>query len=123
MPRRIDFARELADAIETQATDDFQARYRHVSLLVLDDVHRLASREAVQEELICVLDALADIGGRVVLTAAAAPEQLTGFLPRLAKPHGVGACRATCPARSGGPNGSLATVGPGRTLALRPAGP
>jgi chromosomal replication initiator protein len=79
----LDFARELADAIETQATDDFQARYRHVSLLVLDDVHRLASREAVQEELICVLDALADIGGRVVLTAATAPEQLAGFLPRL----------------------------------------
>jgi len=80
----VDFARELGDAIDMQATDDFQARYRQVSLLALDDVDRLVSKEAAQEELICVLDALADVGGRVVLTASRPPGGINRLLPRLA---------------------------------------
>ncbi len=80
----VNFARELGNAIDTQATDDFQARYRQVSLLVVDDVHWLASKQTAQEELICVLDALADVGSRVVLTTSASPEGIEGIVPRLA---------------------------------------
>ncbi|HWC90386.1 MAG TPA: DnaA/Hda family protein, partial [Pirellulales bacterium] len=41
-----DFARELNDAIETRTLDAWRARYRSSALLVLDEVHQLASRGA-----------------------------------------------------------------------------
>ena len=54
----VDFGRELADAIETQSMDEFQERYRRASLLAIDDVDRLAGREASQRELTYTLDAV-----------------------------------------------------------------
>ena len=79
----IDFARELTDAIEEQAVDDFRARYRHPSLLALDDVERLSPKEAAQRELLYTIDALLESGGRVVLTSSTPPEYLAGLLPGL----------------------------------------
>jgi chromosomal replication initiator protein len=79
----VDFSRELADAIETQATDDFRQRYRQAWLLAIDDVERLAGKEAAQRELASTLDAVAEAGRQVVLTSSLAPAQLAGFLPQL----------------------------------------
>ena len=79
----VDFGRELADAIDTQTTDDFRHRYRRASLLAIDDVDRLAGKEAAQRELASTLDAAAEAGGHVILTSLAPPGQLAGFLPQL----------------------------------------
>ena len=79
----VDFSRELADAIETQTTDDFRHRYRRASLLAIDDVDRLTGKEAAQRELASTLDAAAEAGGHVVLTSSVPPGQLAGFLPQL----------------------------------------
>jgi chromosomal replication initiator protein len=79
----IDFARELADAIDTQAVDEFRRRYRQPSLLAMDDVDRLAGKDASQRELAATLDAILDAGGQALLTSSAAPGQWTGFLPQL----------------------------------------
>jgi chromosomal replication initiator protein len=54
----VDFSREMADAIDTQAMDDFRQRYRQASLLAIDDVDRLAGKEAAQRELASTLDAV-----------------------------------------------------------------
>ena len=78
-----DFARELADAIETQATDDFRRRYRKVGLLVIEDVGELSGKPAAQEELAQTLDCLVKATNQVVLTAPVAPGQLTKLGVRL----------------------------------------
>ena len=78
-----DFARELDEAIERQAVDDLRAKYRTVSLLVFEDLGRLADKPAAQTELIHTLDALLAADSRVVVTAAAAPTQLNGIVPAL----------------------------------------
>ncbi len=78
-----DFARELADAIETQAIDDFRRRYRRVNLLVLEDVAELADKPAAQEELAQTLDALVSEQRQVVATARVAPGQLAELSVRL----------------------------------------
>ena len=67
----VDFARELADAIETQAVVDLRARYRTANLLVFEDAGRLADKPAAQIELIHTLDAVLRDGGQVVVTALA----------------------------------------------------
>jgi chromosomal replication initiator protein len=79
----IDFARELAEAIETKTTDDFGGRYRQAALLVLEDLQHLVGKDAAQQELIHILDALADAQARVVVTSQVAPGLLAGLLPAL----------------------------------------
>ncbi len=83
----IDFARELANAIETQAVDEFRERFRRAGLLVVEDIGQLvdyrAAKATAQEELIHTLDAVRRCGGRVVVTASAAPGQLARLVPGL----------------------------------------
>lgn len=78
-----DFARHLTDAIQTKTVDDFAARYRRASLLVVEDVGHLADKPAAQQELTCTLDALLKARGHVVATARAIPGQLGGIMPGL----------------------------------------
>jgi len=78
-----DFARKLTDAIQTKTVDDFTARYRRVSLLVVEDVGHLADKPAAQRELTFTIDALLDAQSHVVLTAQAIPGQLGGIMPGL----------------------------------------
>lgn len=78
-----DFVRELADAIQTKTADDFGVRYRRLSLLVFEDLGHLVGKRAAQQELIFTLDALSDVGGRVVLTASGPPSELAGIMPGL----------------------------------------
>ena len=77
----VDFARELADAIETQAVVDLRRRYRSAGLLVFEEAGRLADKPAAQAELIHTLDAILRKGGQVVVTASAQPTELRGLLP------------------------------------------
>jgi chromosomal replication initiator protein len=83
----VDFSRELVDAIETQAVDEFRTRYRNASLLVIEDLGMLTTDKSeklnVQEELIYTLDAMADREGWVIVTASASPNQLPNICPGL----------------------------------------
>jgi len=78
-----EFARGLAEAIQTKTTNDFTAPYRTAALLVLEDIDALQGRDAAQQELIAIVDALADAGRRILVTARTEPGRLTGMKPRL----------------------------------------
>jgi len=78
-----DFARELKDAFETNGVEDFRSKYRHVGLLVVEDLARLSDKAAAGEELVGTIDACVAAGNRVILSAGVAPEQLTELHPRL----------------------------------------
>ncbi len=78
-----DFARHLAEAIDTKSTDEFRHSYRRLGLLVLDDVHLLQGRVPAQEELARTLDAVIESGGSAVLTASVAPERLDKLVSHL----------------------------------------
>jgi chromosomal replication initiator protein len=83
----VDFARELADSIETQSVDEFQAKYRQAALLVVEDLGGLVQGKTgklcAQDELVHTLDCLAEAGGWIVVTASLAPGELPGVAPRL----------------------------------------
>ena len=83
----VDFARELAEAIETQAVDEFREKHRKADLLIVEDLGRLVTRRSeklnTQEELVHTLDALLAEGRLAVVTASAAPTELPGLLPAL----------------------------------------
>jgi chromosomal replication initiator protein len=102
----VDFARELADAIQTQAVEDFRHRYRNASLVVFEDLGGLVGKEAAQEELLYTLDAVLREAGQVVVTAKAAPRELADLVPGLQARLSEG---LTIP---------LAPPGPGTRLAI-----
>ncbi len=79
----IDFARELTDAVEANAVEDFRDRYRSASLVAIDDVDRLDAKQSAQRELIHTFDALVEAGARMLLTSTRPPEELGGLLPSL----------------------------------------
>ena len=79
----IDYARELAEAIETKTLDEFGVAYRRASLLVLEDLQHLAGKQAAQRELLQIFDSLADDEARVLVTASRSPGMLDDMLPGL----------------------------------------
>jgi len=79
----IEFAQDLAESIDAQTVDDFRAAHRNVSLLVVEDLDRLAGKSAAQHELADTLDSLADGVAWVVLTSSGPPAQLSGISLRL----------------------------------------
>jgi chromosomal replication initiator protein len=88
----VDFAREMADAFETQSVEDFRLLYRGANLAVFEDVAELAAKPAAQEELTRTLDAVIEQGGQVVVTAAAAPHDIAEFPPALQSRLLAGLC-------------------------------
>ena len=107
----VDFARELADAIESQAVEEFRVKYRTANLLVFEDLGLLATRRlgklSAQEELIHTLDALVAEQQWVVVTASAAPAELPGLLPALQSRLAAG---LTIPLVPPGPEARLAVL-------------
>jgi len=85
-----EFARELFDAIETHAMEDFQARNRQAALLVFEDVQRLGGKPAAEEELVHTLDALIRRESAIVVTAAGPPARLPELTPELRSRLGSG---------------------------------
>ena len=79
----IDFARELTDAIDSQATDEFRRRWRTARLIVLDDITRLAGKETAQQELIQTLDHATRANTPVLVTASQPASRWSGILPTL----------------------------------------
>jgi chromosomal replication initiator protein len=78
-----DFAREFSLAVETQGTGEFRDYYRTCELLVLEDLAHLKDKPAAEQELMLTLDALVELGSRIVVTAPFAPAELTFLSPML----------------------------------------
>jgi len=74
-----DFARELSTAIDAQAVEDFQTRYRSASLLVFEDLGQLCSKRAALVEFQHTLDALEAREALVVVTSHVPPAEISGL--------------------------------------------
>jgi len=79
----LDFVRQLADAVETQAVDDLRTRFRKLRLLVIEDIDRLGGKQMAQVEVVYTLDTLIGAGQQVMVTASDTPSLLPGIMPQL----------------------------------------
>ncbi len=78
-----EFSQQYTFALQRGKLAAFQQKYRSVDLLLLDDAHRLAYKEATQDEFLHTFDALEQSGRRVVATALWPGRELPGLHPRL----------------------------------------
>ncbi|MEM6655951.1 MAG: DnaA/Hda family protein, partial [Planctomycetota bacterium] len=68
-----DFSRQLADAIEDGAVNDFRRQLRGCGLLVIDDLDRVSAAPHVQEELLHTIDSVTASRGLIVFATATLP--------------------------------------------------
>jgi chromosomal replication initiator protein len=77
------FTNELIAAIQTKTTTKFRERYRTVDVLLVDDIHFIAEKEATQEEFFHTFNALYDAHKQIVMSSDRSPKDIAGLEDRL----------------------------------------
>ncbi|MBU1130508.1 chromosomal replication initiator protein DnaA, partial [Patescibacteria group bacterium] len=77
------FTNELINAIKNRTTPMFREKYRKVDVLLIDDVHFIAGKEATQEEFFHTFNALYDSHKQIVLSSDRSPKTIPGLEERL----------------------------------------
>jgi len=71
-----DFARQCADAYDTNSINDLRAKFRKLDLLLIEDIHELAGHGAAQQELATLIDLMLEDGGQFLATSSRTPNEL-----------------------------------------------
>jgi chromosomal replication initiator protein len=77
------FTSEFVAALQRGSIDAFKSRFRHVDVLLIDDVQFLASKAKTEEEFFHTFNALRDTGSQLVLTCDRMPRDLDALEARL----------------------------------------
>ncbi len=77
------FTYELINAIQKKNNQDFRNKYRHVDLLLIDDVQFFAGKERAQEEFFHTFNALYERDKLVVMTSDRLPSEIPQLEERL----------------------------------------
>ena len=84
------FTNEFLNALGDGHTDGFKARFRHVDVLLLDDVQFLERKTKTEEEFFHTFNALHDGGRQIVLTSDRPPHDLQALEDRLRERFAAG---------------------------------
>ena len=77
------FMNEMIYAIQNRKTIEFKNKYRSKDLLILDDIHFLADKESLQEEIFHTFNSLYGSGRQIVMTSDRPPKDIPSLQDRL----------------------------------------
>lgn len=77
------FMNQFIECVQNGQMNEFRHRYRHVDVLVLDDIHFLANRERSQEEFFHTFNELYQSARQIVLSSDAPPAEIPHLEERL----------------------------------------
>lgn len=77
------FMFEFVQAMRARDTFSFKARLRSADVLMIDDLHFIAGKDATQEEFFYTINEVMAAGKRIVVTADRAPQNLDGVEARI----------------------------------------
>src|ERR1700722_9176206 len=77
------FTEHMISAIRSSEMQSFRKAYRHVDVLLVDDVHLFPPKSATQEEFFHTFNTLHTAGRQIILSSKCAPAMLEEIEPRL----------------------------------------
>ncbi len=77
------FLNEYISALTSRTLVQFRRKYRNTDLLLIDDIHFLASKEALQEEFFHTFNTLFDARKQIVMTSDRPASEISGLEKRL----------------------------------------
>jgi chromosomal replication initiator protein len=77
------FMTQFHEAVQAGQMRSFRHRFRHVDILLIDDIHDLSRRDRSQEEFFHTFNSLTQAGGQVVLSSDAAPNEIPDLEERM----------------------------------------
>jgi len=77
------FTTEFVQSIQRNRISEFSMFYRHIDLLIVDDVQFFSGKEKTQEEFFHIFNALHQSGRQIVLSADRPPRDIEGIEERL----------------------------------------
>jgi chromosomal replication initiator protein len=77
------FINHFMDCVGAGDMSEFRFRYRHVDVLVIDDIHFLARRDRTQEEFFHTFNTLFQAGKQIILSSDAPPNEIPDLEDRL----------------------------------------
>lgn len=77
------FTNELIESIQDHTTPRFRKKYRHLDLLIIDDIQFIAGKMSVQEEFFHTFNSIVPSGGQVILTSDRPPNEIKNLEDRL----------------------------------------
>ncbi len=86
------FLNEFTNSILNKNQDSFKSKYRKLDVLLLDDIHFLQNKPAIQDELFYTFEALKDKNAQMVFTCDRPLKEIAHMAERLVSRLGSGIC-------------------------------
>ncbi len=77
------FTNELISSIQHRTTQAFRDKFRNVDVLLIDDIHFIANKEATQEEFFHTFNALYDSHKQIIISSDRPPKEIAKLEERL----------------------------------------